>query len=191
MRGKSEFLELVKFTLLTLAIVIPIRMFVAQPFIVNGQSMLPTFHNGDYLIVDELTYHKEDPERGDVVVFHYPSEKNRFLIKRIVGLPGESVNLSGDTVTITKEDGEKIILDEQYTNEDYSSYATWDLGEDEYIVLGDNRNASSDSRSWGILTRDKIVGKTFLRLFPFSDIGFQPGEVEPSIIEITNTESIQ
>jgi signal peptidase I len=183
-RGKkNEILELIRFTLITLLIVIPIRMFIAQPFIVNGESMLPTFENGDYLIIDEVSYRTTEPERGEVVVFRYPGDDKRFLIKRIIALPGEQISISGDTINIKDVDGNDVQLDESYIRTDFSSYGTWQLEDEEYFVMGDNRNASSDSRSWGVLKRDRIVGKTFLRLFPFSGIGLHPGEVEAIDIE--------
>jgi signal peptidase I len=183
-RGKkNEILELIRFTLITLLIVIPIRMFIAQPFIVNGESMLPTFENGDYLIIDEVSYRTSEPERGEVVVFRYPGDDKRFLIKRIIALPGEQISISGDTINIKDVDGNDVQLDESYIRTDFSSYGTWQLEDEEYFVMGDNRNASSDSRSWGVLKRDRIVGKTFLRLFPFSGIGLHPGEVEAIDIE--------
>ena len=180
---KNEFLELLRFTVITLLIVIPIRMFIAQPFIVNGESMLPTFHNGDYLIIDEVTYRTTEPERGEVVVFRFPDDNKRFLIKRIIALPGEQISISGDNINIKDVDGNRVELDESYIRNEFSSYGTWQLGEDEYFVMGDNRNASSDSRSWGLLNKDRIVGKTFLRLFPFSGISLRPGEVEAISIE--------
>ncbi|MGB0925226.1 MAG: signal peptidase I [Minisyncoccia bacterium] len=179
-----DFLELVRFTLLVLVIVIPLRMFVAQPFIVNGDSMNPTFANGDYLIIDEISYTRSNPSRGDVIVFRLPSNKKRFLIKRVVGLPGETVVINGSKISITKTNKTTVQLDENYLNEDFSSYGTWNLAEDEYFVMGDNRNNSSDSRSWGILNREFIVGKTFLRLFPFTTLSYTPGEFQTSDIEI-------
>lgn len=182
---KNSFLELLRFAIITIIIVIPIRMFIAQPFIVNGESMFPTFNNGDYLIVDELSYRNNNPERGEVVVFRFPKDKKRFLIKRVIGLPGEELRINGNTITILQPDGATFTLDESYTNGIFSSYGSWDLGEDEYFVMGDNRNASSDSRAWGVLKRDNIVGKTFLRLFPLSGIDYRPGERESTEIEIT------
>lgn len=180
----KEFLELVRFTILVLIVVVPLRMFVAQPFIVNGASMMPTFENGDYLIIDEISYRYNEPERGEVIVFRLPSNQKRFLIKRVIGLPGETVIISGDKVTIHKANEEVIQLDESYLNGNFSSYQTSELKENEYFVMGDNRNNSSDSRAWGVLDRDLIVGKTFLRLFPFNHLNLKPGEVEPSQIEI-------
>lgn len=181
---KQEFFELLRFTLVVLAIIIPIRVFIAQPFIVNGESMLPTLENGDYLIIDEISYHRIEPERGEVIVFRYPTNHKRFLIKRIIGTPGETVTLEGSKVTITKEDGEIIQLDESYLNGDFSTYGSWELSEDEYFVMGDNRRNSSDSRAWGVLSRDLIVGRTFLRLFPINHIELSPGKVEAVELEI-------
>ncbi len=180
----KDVIDLARFTLIVLIIVIPIRMFIAQPFIVNGQSMMPTFENGDYLIVDEVSYRARDPKRGEVIIFRLPSNHGRFLIKRVIGLPGETVIISGGKITIHKKDGETIQLDEDYLNGNFSSYGTWELQDNEYFVMGDNRNNSSDSRSWGVLDRDLIVGKTFLRLFPFTHFSIKPGQEEPNQIEI-------
>lgn len=184
---KQEVFELIRFILVVLAIVIPIRVFIAQPFIVNGQSMFPTLENGDYLIINELSYRTGEPERGDVVVFRYPTEHTRFLIKRVIGLPGETVSISGSKITITQENGNVIQLDENYLNGDFSSYGNWELSDEEYFVLGDNRQNSSDSRSWGVLKRDLIVGKTFLRLYPFNQINYEPGDVAPEELEVILT----
>lgn len=181
---KKEVIELVRFTLIVLAIVIPIRVFIAQPFIVNGESMVPTFENGDYLIIDEVTYRRHSPDRGEVVVFRFPTNHKRFLIKRVIGLPGETVSISGNKVSISKADGEVVQLDEPYVNGNFSSYGTWELGDKEYFVMGDNRQKSSDSRSWGLLNEDLIVGKTFMRMFPLNEIHYQPGEYEAQNIEI-------
>lgn len=179
---RTEFLDLLRFAFITLLIVIPIRMFIAQPFIVNGESMLPTFENGDYLIIDEISYLKNEPKRGEVIVFHFPTDESRYLIKRIIGLPGETIQLQGDSVSITKVDGEVVELDETYTNNG-ASYGTWTLDEEEYFVMGDNRGASSDSRSWGPLAKKEIVGKTLVRLFPISNINLRPGQVEAQELE--------
>ena len=183
---KQEFFSLVRFTLITLAVIIPIRLFIAQPFVVNGESMVPSLQNGDYLIVDEITYKTKDVQRGDVIVFRFPkSDTKRFLIKRVIGLPGEMVSISGNKVTVTKTDGSLIQLDETYTNGEFSSYGTWELADEEYFVMGDNRGASSDSRSWGVLEKEYIVGKTFLRLFPLSEISTYPAEHHATDIEIS------
>lgn len=180
---KNDAIELIRFTLIVLAIIIPLRVFVAQPFIVNGESMLPTLDHGDYLIIDQVSYKINDPERGEVIVFHFPTEYRRFLIKRIVGLPGETVTIDGSSVNITKPDGTKITLKEDYLNESFSHFGTWKIGPDEYFVMGDNRKKSSDSRSWGVLKKDLIVGKTFLRLFPVTNLSFTPAERKAQDIE--------
>ena len=168
--------DIIKFTITVLIVIIPIRMFIAQPFIVSGQSMLPNFHNGDYLIVNEITYKKRDPKRGEVVVFRLPSNHHRFLIKRVIGLPGETVSIQNGKVSITTKDGKVIHLNEPYIREPFGSYGEWKLGDDEYFVMGDNRNNSSDSRVWGVLKRDLIVGTPLIRLFPIQDFGLYPGE---------------
>ncbi|MES2930332.1 MAG: signal peptidase I [Patescibacteria group bacterium] len=169
--------DLVKFAAIALAIVIPIRTFVAQPFVVNGESMFPTFDNGQYLIVDELSYIIGEPERGDVVIFRYPKDPSRYFIKRVIGLPNEEVSISGGTVTVFNKDSEKgFILSEPYLNENFRTEGTYTTGNDEYFVMGDNRNASSDSRLWGILPRKLMIGRAYLRLLPVKSMSYLPGE---------------
>jgi len=179
-----DLVELIRFTIMVLIVVIPIRIFIAQPFIVSGQSMYPTFKNGDYLIIDELSYKRREPRRGEVVVFRFPTNHNRFLIKRVIGLPNETVHINGPKITLTEKNGKHIQLNENYLNGDFSTYGTWELKDGEYFVMGDNRNNSSDSRSWGLLDRDLIVGKTFLRLFPLKNIKLDPGQRAANAIEI-------
>lgn len=162
--------EILKVVIIALAIVIPIRYFLFQPFFVRGQSMEPNFENGDYLIIDELSYRFSDPKRGDVVVFKYPNNPSQRYIKRIVGLPGETIEIRDNKVIIYSE-GRGEVLDET----DYLSQNTKTPGEikvyldeGEFFVLGDNRAVSSDSRRWGPLKRENIVGKVFLRAWPFN-----------------------
>lgn len=174
------FTELLKFALIAVVIVVPVRMFVAQPFIVSGASMDPTFHNGQYLIVDELTYHFEDPKRGDVVIFKYPKDPTQYFIKRIIGLPGETVQVKPQSVVITTVEGKQIELEEGYlVNEGNGAGKMQVLAEDQYFVMGDNRPESSDSRFWGILPRENIVGRAFLRLLPIDTISLLPGSTPP------------
>ncbi len=172
----KEIIDLIRFTIIVLAIVLPIRIFIVQPFIVSGQSMYPNFHNGDYLIVNEIGYRFRDPKRGEIVVFRLPTNHRRFLIKRVIGLPGEKIELREGKVYITKRDGTKVKLEEPYIKEHFSTSGTWELKEGEYFVMGDNRNNSSDSRAWGVLKRDLIVGTPLLRLFPFSSFSLLPGK---------------
>lgn len=171
--------EMFQFGIIALIIVFPVRIFIAQPFIVSGSSMEPTFDTGEYLIVDELSYRFEEPKRGDVVIFRYPLDTSKFFIKRIIGLPGEVVSIRGGNVFITEEDGSVFQLEESYLRyEDGSTNTTTTLGKDEYFVMGDNRPASSDSRIWGPLPREDIVGRALVRLFPIARADFFPGKEE-------------
>jgi len=140
--------ETIRFAIIAILIVVPIRLWVAQPFIVSGPSMEPTFYNGDYLIVDEITYHFEKPKIGDVVVFRYPLDTSKFFIKRIEGLPGDKVNIMGKEIVL--KDGE-------------------------YYVLGDNSPHSSDSRIWGPVPQNLLVGRVLIRLWPLNKISLFPG----------------
>ncbi len=176
---EHAFKEIATFVILAVLIVLPIRLFLAQPFVVEGESMHPTFANGDYLIVDEISYRFNAPERGDVVVFRNPGNPAVFYIKRIVGLPNESVIINRGEVTVTTTSGEKIVLDEPYViAEDATHAKPTHLGPDEYYVLGDNRPNSSDSRVWGALPAHDIIGKPVLRLLPPGESGFNPGAID-------------
>jgi signal peptidase I len=168
--------DLVKILVIALIIIVPFRMFVAEPFVVSGSSMEPNFHNHDYLIVDRLSYLTGSPKRGDVIVLLYPKDTTQFFIKRIIGLPGDTVTIQNGYVTITgSEYPNGFRLPESYLpnqEETFGSAAPVHLGSDEYFVLGDNRTASSDSRVWGILPRNDIVGRVWARVYPFSTAEF-------------------
>ncbi len=170
-------LEIIRFSIIALLIVIPIRMFVAQPFIVSGASMEETFFHNEYLIVDQISYHLGQPQRGDVAIFRYPQDPSKFFIKRIIGVPGDTVVIDGNRVSIVNEihpDG--IELNEPYIKSmNANTFLTETLGPREYFVMGDNRNESSDSRVWGVLQEENIIGRAFLRLFPPSNLGVFPG----------------
>lgn len=168
--------DLIKFAAIALAIVLPIRMFVAQPFVVSGDSMFPTFHDGQYLIVDEISYIVKGPHRGDVVIFKYPNDPSRYFIKRIIGMPNEKISIKDGVVTITNaENPDGFILNEPYLNEEFKVTQEYSTGNEEYFVMGDNRNRSSDSRSWGVLSRKLMTGRAYLRLLPLKDAGYLPG----------------
>ena len=151
--------------------------FVGQRTRVSGHSMEATLHDGDNLIVDKLSYHFREPKRFEIIVFPYRHKENTYYIKRIIGLPGETVQVKDGYVYIN---GEK--LDENYgleVMEDAGIAAEpIELGEDEYFVLGDNRNHSSDSRdpSVGILHRDELIGRAWVRIWPLDSIGVIPHE---------------
>jgi signal peptidase I len=171
-----SFWEMVRFAILALLIVIPIRTFVAQPFIVSGSSMVPTFHDNEYLIVDELSYRFNDPQRDDVIVFHYPKDTTKFFIKRIIGLPGETVTINGSRITISNNaNPQGFVLEEPYVKNESSNEMSTTLNDSEYFVMGDNRIASSDSRVWGTLPKNLIVGRAYIRLLPLNVLSYMPG----------------
>jgi len=175
--SRQGIIEIIKFILLAVCVVIPVRMFVMQPFIVSGSSMFPTFKDGQYLIIDELSYHFREPARGDVIVFKPPMNLKTYYIKRIIGLPGETVIINGANIIIKNEvHPEGFILTQPYIETPSDDKVEKTLGPDEYYVLGDNRTASSDSRYWGTLPRKDITGRAFLRLFPFTQVSYLPGE---------------
>jgi signal peptidase I len=167
--------ELLKLLFLAAVIVIPFRLYIAQPFIVDGSSMDPTFKNGQYLIVDELSYHFRSPERGSVLIFKYPRNPSEYFIKRVIGLPGETISIKDGVVSITSpEDTKGITLNEPYVKYKKSDNQTFTLKADEYFVMGDNRYASADSRIWGAVPKDNIVGRPIIRVVPPS---LWPGQV--------------
>lgn len=175
--GMKNFLlfvfETLKIVVLALAIVLPIRYFIFQPFIVKGQSMEPNFQQGNYLIIDEISYRFQDPARGQIVVFKYPYNPSQRYIKRIIGLPGETVEIKGAKVYIFNREGQETILEENaYLPETDITLGNLrlTLAEDEFFVMGDNRPASSDSRSWGVLPGKNIIGKVIFRLLPVNEI---------------------
>lgn len=169
----SEYIPLIGTSLLMVFLV---RTFVAQPFVVNGASMEPTFHTNEYLIVDQFSYEIGTPSRGDVIVFRYPLIPSRYFIKRVIALPGETIKITGTQVEIKKVGEDTFsVIEEPYIEFEKESFVETTLAEDEYFVMGDNRMASLDSRSWGPLKESFIIGKAFVRLFPPSKIDFLPG----------------
>jgi signal peptidase I len=192
--GQHFFIELIKFALLALVIVVPFRMFVAQPFIVSGASMAPTFETGQYLVIDRLTYHFTEPQRGDVVIFRFPNNPSKFFIKRVIGMPGEIVRIQNSTVTIVNPTtGERRVIDESYLPDGVSTRSGTEtvlLGSDEYFVMGDNRGASSDSRDWGPVPRENITGRAYLRLLPPTRLSVFPGAHHTTFVDeqITNNQ---
>lgn len=172
--GMQKFIQfvwdLLKVVTISLAIIIPVRYFLIQPFYVKGASMEPSFYDHEYLIIDEISYRLSAPGRGDIIVFKYPKDPSQYFIKRIVALPGEKVEISDNHVYVYSESGVKIMLDEsEYLSDsaETSGNKSWTLGPDEFYVLGDNREYSLDSRSFGPVYRDLIVGKVWLRGWPF------------------------
>jgi len=168
----SFFFEIFKIAILALLIVLPIRYFVFQPFVVKGASMDPNFSEGDYLIIDELSYRFREPERGEVIVFKYPLSPSQRFIKRIIGLPGETIEMEDNKITILNE-GKNEVLDESsylLSNNFKKGKLKISLKEEEYFVLGDNRNASLDSRNFGLLPQKYIIGRVLFRLWPITNL---------------------
>ena len=164
--------EIAKIVIIALAIVIPIRYFLFQPFFVKGQSMEPNFENGDYLIVDEISYKLREPKRGEVIVFKYPENPSQRFIKRVIGLPNETVEIEDGKVKIFKNSQLQILDEEDYIQS--LIYTSGDiqviLGPNEYFVLGDNRDFSFDSRRFGVLSKEYIIGRVLLRAWPFASL---------------------
>jgi signal peptidase I len=171
--------SLIVYTIIALGLALIIRFYIAAPYIVSGASMEPTFDNFHYLIIDRVSYDLGEPQRGDVVVFKLEQNTGRALIKRVIGLPGETVRVEGNTVTIVNnEHPEGFALDESYLDpQNFGGVSDTSvvLGADQFFVLGDNRRVSADSRLWGTLPREDIVGRVFMRLYPLNKIGIFPG----------------
>lgn len=186
--GVGNFLwEVIKVFFWALVIIIPIRVFLFQPFFVQGESMEPNFKDGDYLIINELGYKHTEVgisernlvtvnafkkiNRNDVIVFRYPNDRRQFFIKRVIGLPGERVKIEeGKVVIYNEQNPEGFVLEEQYLTKNLYTKGSYDveLDEEHYYVLGDNRNASSDSRVWGPLPANDIMGRVLIRAWPLN-----------------------
>ncbi|OGY64520.1 MAG: signal peptidase I [Candidatus Harrisonbacteria bacterium RIFCSPLOWO2_02_FULL_41_13b] len=157
--------EIIEVVVIALVTVFIIRSFLVQPFLVNGASMEPNFEDGNYLLVDEISYRFAAPRRGEVVVFRYPNDRSVFFIKRLVGLPGERLVIRDGKIYIEgKELSEEYLGPTPHTEGKISV----NLGKDEYFVLGDNRSYSFDSRNWGPIQREDIIGVARIRVFPFN-----------------------
>ena len=167
-----------------------------RPFLVNGISMYPSFNAsfadtakssliaGDYLIIDAFSYRfLEDPQRFDVIVAESPIEPGKHLLKRIIGLPNEQIHFSDTAIEVTAANKTSFTLDEPYLNQEQAPLyknQTIQLNEDQYLILGDNRMNSLDSRAWGALTKERIIGRVVLRLYPFDEVTVLPGSVDQS-----------
>lgn len=170
--------EVFKIIVIAFVIVAPIRYFLFQPFFVRGQSMEPNFENGDYLIVDELSYRLRNPERGEVIVFKYPLDTSQRYIKRVIGLPGETVEINNDKVEIFEPGSSTpdVLNETSYLSPSVPTAGDLKvtLGPNQYFVLGDNRPVSSDSRIWGLVPRKDIIGRVYLKAWPFADFSRIP-----------------
>ena len=166
------FWDLLKVVCVSLAIIIPVRYFLIQPFYVKGASMEPSFYDHEYLIIDEISYRFNDPSRGDIVVFKYPKDPSQYFIKRIIGLPGEIVDIADNRIYIhgAEDNNQKFLLEEnEYLPAENRTLESrkWTLGPDEYYVMGDNREYSLDSRRFGPVDSSLIIGRVWFRGWPF------------------------
>ncbi len=148
--------EIVETLLLTLFIFWIVNTATGR-FRIEGYSMLPTLEEGEYVIIDKLSYYLDEPDRGDIIVLRFPNDRSRDFIKRVIGLPGDHIEVSDGVVNING-----VALEEPYINAPPSYNGTWDVPEGQYFVLGDNRNNSSDSHNWSYLPRTDIVGKAWI-----------------------------
>lgn len=168
-------LDIAKMVVISLAIIIPVRYFLVQPFYVKGASMEPNFQEHEYLMVDEITYRFKEPKRGDVIVFRYPKDPQEYYIKRVIGLPGDTIAIKDGAVYLTNAEGLTQKLNEDYLPTYTSTIALSEdpvkLSADEYYVLGDNRNGSKDSRSFGAVKKSFIIGRVFFRGWPVNRVG--------------------
>lgn len=164
-------LDLLKTGLVVFVIAFILRYFIVQPYIVDGQSMTPNYQNNEYLLAEKVSYMLGQPKRGDVVVFRYPKNPSLNYIKRVIGLPGETINIKNSIVTITNsEHPNGMVIKEEYlpsstkTEVGNGQPLTKKLNDNEYFVMGDNRAGSSDSREWGVLPKANIAGRSWVSI---------------------------
>lgn len=180
--------DLLKTGIVVFLIAFSLRYFAVQPFIVDGESMMPNFVNNEYLLAEKLSYMFGQPQRGDAIIFRYPGNPNINYIKRIIGLPGETIKIENNIIFVNNKDHPNGIA----LKENYLSYGTLTLisekgslektlGLDEYFVMGDNRQHSSDSREWGVLPKTNVIGRAWLTVIPVNRFGLQHRIAYPSL----------
>lgn len=183
----SFFWDLVKTFIVVMMIAFSIRYFIIQPFVVDGDSMLPNFVNNEYLIAEKISYDFREPSRGDVVIFRYPKNPEVIYIKRVIGLPGESIEIKNGKVFIASTGNEQFELTENYLSKTTKTHSynegqssddfKLQLKDKEFFVLGDNRDHSSDSREWGVLPKGNIIGRVWITVTPLDRFKFFTHEV--------------
>lgn len=166
-------IEVIQIAIISAAIILPIRYFLIQPFYVKGASMEPNFYDHEYLIIDEITYRFREPSRGEIVVFRYPRDPSQFFIKRVLALPGETIEVADNRVTVSNaEHPNGIAVEEPYLEGVVTNgKLKRTLGPDEYFVMGDNRDESLDSRAFGPVPREHVIGRVWVRGLPLSRLG--------------------
>lgn len=170
----SYFVEFIETIVIFGAIFAALYLFVAQFHKVSGSSMVPTFQSGDYLITEKISYRFRDPKHGEIIVLKNPRDESQDFIKRIVAVPGDTLKISNNTIYVNGK-----AVKEDYLPAGINTRAgsfiregeTIKTGSNQYFVLGDNRDHSSDSREWGAVTKEEIVGRAYFRYFPFTSIG--------------------
>ena len=165
--------DIIKVAIIALILAGLVRYFLIQPFFVEGASMEPNFETGEYLLIDEVSYYFKPVERSEVVVFRYPLDASKYYIKRVIGLPEETVEIKNNRVVIYSDEyPDGLALDESYLPKNLitDGQVKKKLGKDEYFVLGDNRSVSYDSRRWGVLPKNDIVGRVWVRAWPFNRV---------------------
>jgi signal peptidase I len=179
-RGIGEFfLDIIETLVIALSIFLVIYLFLVQPHQVNGQSMVPNFQSGEYVLTDKISYNFGDPQRGEVVVFHAPPAAHCpkgtgcDFIKRVLGIPGDRIAVKNNGIYVNSVKLAEPYIPEDFETEagDYTRNRTITLGPNEYFVCGDNRPYSSDSRAWGPIPKQNIVGKAFFRYWPPEAMG--------------------
>ncbi len=173
------FLDIIETLVIALSIFLVVYLFLLQPHQVNGQSMVPNFQSGEYVLTDKISYQIGQPKRGDVVVFHAPPAAHCpkgtgcDFIKRVLGLPGETIQVKNDHVFVNSVPLEELYIPDDFETSagDFTRHRTITLSQDEYFVCGDNRPYSSDSRAWGPIKKDDIVGRAFFRYWPPESMG--------------------
>jgi len=163
--------DIIKVAVVALVLAGVVRYFLVQPFFVEGASMEPNFESGEYLLIDEISYYFKPIKRSEVIVFHYPLDPSKYYIKRIIGLPGETVEIKNGKVIVHNNDHpDGFAINENYLSKNLTTDGRIKkkLGNDEYFVLGDNRPVSSDSRRWGVLPKNEIVGRAWIRAWPIN-----------------------
>lgn len=174
--------DLAKTGVIVFVIAFCLRYFAVQPFIVDGESMMPNYVNNEYILAEKISYLTGTPKRGDVIVFRYPNNPSVSYIKRIIGLPGETVKIENNTVSITNDKNQSsVVLNEKYLPGDILTLAegtqsgaySIKVAPNDYFVMGDNRQHSSDSREWGLLPKSNIIGRSWLTILPTTRFGIQ------------------
>lgn len=164
--------EIVETLLLTFFIFWLVNSLVGR-YRIDGSSMNPTLQHGEYLLINNLAYYLNEPQRGDIIVFHHPNSDLN-LIKRVIGLPGDQIEISNQHVKVNG-----VTLNEPYIQAEPTYSGNWTVPEGEYFVLGDNRNSSSDSHSWQYLPSENIIGKAIFIYYPFTEWGRVPHHPHP------------